>query len=165
MSTTELLQDLQAWYAAQTNGDWEHEYGIRIESLDNPGWFVMIELSGTFLARKPFEHVERKSSETDWIDCDVVAEAFTGAGGPHNLAELLQVFLDWAKREPDWLAVPPSPTQADLDRAFLERLAQMGHPAAAEACRHAECTNARIRNSVFCATHHFEMLRGYLPPE
>jgi len=32
-----LLQFLQEWYLEQCNGDWEHEFGIKIETLDNPG--------------------------------------------------------------------------------------------------------------------------------
>ena len=38
---------LQRWYAEQCNGDWEHEFGIKIETLDNPGWNLEIDLSGT----------------------------------------------------------------------------------------------------------------------
>ncbi|BFV59917.1 hypothetical protein KCMC57_up50210 [Kitasatospora sp. CMC57] len=40
---------LTAWYTAQCDGDWEHEYGIRIETLDNPGWSVEVDLEGTGL--------------------------------------------------------------------------------------------------------------------
>jgi hypothetical protein len=32
------LNELQVWYGAQCNGSWEHTYGIKIETLDNPGW-------------------------------------------------------------------------------------------------------------------------------
>lgn len=34
----DVLGRLERWYAAQCNGDWEHTYGITIETLDNPGW-------------------------------------------------------------------------------------------------------------------------------
>ncbi|MFJ5673999.1 Imm53 family immunity protein [Streptomyces sp. NPDC093097] len=37
------LSSLTAWYTCQCDGDWEHEYGIRIETLGNPGWSVEIE--------------------------------------------------------------------------------------------------------------------------
>ncbi|GHB54781.1 hypothetical protein GCM10010331_48120 [Streptomyces xanthochromogenes] len=33
-----VLDRLQSWYSAQCNGDWEHEWGIKIDTLDNPGW-------------------------------------------------------------------------------------------------------------------------------
>ncbi|UCH44768.1 MAG: hypothetical protein JSV11_10785 [Nitrospiraceae bacterium] len=37
---------LNRWYINQCNGDWEHQYGIVIETLDNPGWRVKIDLTG-----------------------------------------------------------------------------------------------------------------------
>ena len=41
------LDFLQQWYAEQCNGDWEHEFGIKIETLDNPGWSLEIDLAKT----------------------------------------------------------------------------------------------------------------------
>ena len=52
------LQRLQDWYSAQCNGDWEHQQGVRIESLDNPGWALDIDLADTTLADKPFTEVK-----------------------------------------------------------------------------------------------------------
>ena len=42
-----VILQLQQWYEAQCNGDWEHHYGISIESQDNPGWRVEIDLKDT----------------------------------------------------------------------------------------------------------------------
>lgn len=33
-----IFEWLQKWYKSQCDGDWEHEYGIKIETVDNPGW-------------------------------------------------------------------------------------------------------------------------------
>lgn len=44
-----VLNWLQAWYADQCNEDWEHEWGVKIETLDNPGWSVSIDLEETDL--------------------------------------------------------------------------------------------------------------------
>jgi len=41
---------LQAWYPVQCDGDWEHEFGVRVETLDNPGWSLRIDLDGTAMA-------------------------------------------------------------------------------------------------------------------
>ena len=41
------LTQLQQWYLSNCNGDWEHTYGVSIGTLDNPGWSVKIELTGT----------------------------------------------------------------------------------------------------------------------
>lgn len=38
---------LERWYASQCNGEWEHSYGVWIDSLDNPGWQVRISLRET----------------------------------------------------------------------------------------------------------------------
>ena len=38
------IEQLQAWYAAQCNGKWEHTYGIAIGTLDNPGWSLSVDL-------------------------------------------------------------------------------------------------------------------------
>jgi len=41
------LKWLTQWYLAQCNDDWEHLYGVKIDTLDNPGWSLRIELTGT----------------------------------------------------------------------------------------------------------------------
>jgi len=50
-----LIEQIQAWYAAQCNGDWEHQYGISIDTLDNPGWCVTIDLTRTSLENVVFQ--------------------------------------------------------------------------------------------------------------
>lgn len=100
-----ILQRLQTWYAAQCNGDWEHQHGIRIESLDNPGWWIKIDLQGTNLAGKSFSPVRRGISDdkmqhgTVWYYCEVQdGRRFNAAGDPSQLEPLLKIFLDWAER-------------------------------------------------------------------
>jgi len=41
------LSLLEKWYSAQCDGDWEHQYGVSIGTLDNPGWTLEIDLRGT----------------------------------------------------------------------------------------------------------------------
>ena len=38
---------LQQWYYGHCNGDWEHGSGIHIDTLDNPGWSITINLEDT----------------------------------------------------------------------------------------------------------------------
>ena len=90
------LAQLQTWYDAQCDGDWEHGYGVRIESLDNPGWLVTIDLGGTSLESKAFDPVNRLEPEREWMSCEVKEGRFEGAGGPFMLEEILQRFLQWA---------------------------------------------------------------------
>ncbi len=96
------LQDIQAWFSAQANGEWEHSYGIRIDTCDNPGWWVHIDLTDTPLAEKSFMPISKGVSEDmmntdpDWIRCDVRDEVFDGAGDASKLEAILRIFLDWA---------------------------------------------------------------------
>lgn len=88
---------LEAWYAAECNGEWEHTYGIVIETLDNPGWRLRVDLTETTLQDKGFTAVARERSPEDWIDCRVKNSAFEGAGGVSNLEEIIAIFLAWAE--------------------------------------------------------------------
>jgi hypothetical protein len=56
---TGILEQLQAWFARQCNGEWEHDHGISIQSTDNPGWWVKIALSGTSVDNKPSTEIRR----------------------------------------------------------------------------------------------------------
>lgn len=96
-----LLSRLQAWYQANCNGEWEHQHGIRIESTDNPGWWVRISLAGTPLAGRAFAPMMRGEAasldpQPPWLNCQVIDGVFHGAGDAAQLAEILGVFLDWA---------------------------------------------------------------------
>lgn len=104
--SAELITWLQNWYAAQCDGDWEHDYGVQIDTLDNPGWSVVINLAGTSLEGAKFQPVDESyRSEDDWIHCRLLEEHplgdgvrgphFAGAGGPHNLSEILRIFREW----------------------------------------------------------------------
>jgi len=103
-----VVDDLQHWYVAQCDGDWEHSYGVHIETLDNPGWAVTIHVRGTPLEVAAFEPVQIERTDHDWLHCTVGvpdranytgfrARAFLGYCGPHNLAEVLSLFLRWAE--------------------------------------------------------------------
>ncbi|WP_426192982.1 immunity 53 family protein [Massilia sp. DWR3-1-1] len=91
------LVGLQNWYASQCDGDWEHSFGIQIETLDNPGWWLEIDLSDTDALRHEFDPVQRGDALQDarWIDCRVEKGKFIATGGAHCLEEMAMVFLTW----------------------------------------------------------------------
>lgn len=93
----EVLGQLQDWYLSQCDGEWEHQYGVSIDTLDNPGWTVKVDLQGTKLADKSFSAIWDERSDSDWIHCSVRDGAFEGNGGGNNLSELISVFLAWAQ--------------------------------------------------------------------
>lgn len=90
------LERLQLWYESHCDGTWEHDHGLVIDTLDNPGWHVRIDLAGTALHNRPFVPVDRGTDDHDWIRCTVDAATFSGFGGPKNLTGILAIFLDWA---------------------------------------------------------------------
>src|SRR5688500_1451183 len=91
------LIELQRWYEKNCDGDWEHQFGVQIETLDNPGWVLRIDLSGTRLEHCSLEFPDIERTEFDWVHCRVTEERFEAAGGPRNLEEMLRIFLTWAK--------------------------------------------------------------------
>lgn len=94
---SDTLAWLQRWYATQCDEDWEHTYGIRIENVDNPGWWVSIDLEETDLEEKSFAPIEIERNEQDWFFCRVKERRFEGSGGAHNLVEILEAFRRWAE--------------------------------------------------------------------
>jgi hypothetical protein len=108
---------LQKWYESQCNGEREHQHGISINSCDNPGWWVKIDVAGTSLETKPFATVARNVDPeqiariarglepdrcdrgTDWMLCEVKHKVFEGAGDPGKLQTILGAFLNWATPE------------------------------------------------------------------
>jgi len=86
------IEWLMRWYGEQCNGDWEHSYGIRIETLDNPGWSLTIDLVDTDWEdlERPRVLVER--TDADWYDHSVEEGTFKGAGGVANLLDIVREF-------------------------------------------------------------------------
>ena len=92
---------LQAWYMSNCNGEWEHGYGVSIETLDNPGWSVRLELTGTPLHGRTFDRFEYERDEHDWLRMWLEDDALRFACGPLNLSEGLFRFREWAQQTQD----------------------------------------------------------------
>jgi hypothetical protein len=77
---------------------------VKIDTLDNPGWTVEIELRDTTLEAKPFtQHSygvgpDAGTSKDEWLVCNVEGNVFKGRGGPLKLNEIIEVFLEWAEK-------------------------------------------------------------------
>jgi len=98
------LSRLERWCRSQCNFEWEHAQGVRIETLDNPGWSLEVSLKGTSLEGAEFKEQSygvRENAETDgenWLICKVEQKVFKGNGGPFKLEEMIVIFLEWADR-------------------------------------------------------------------
>jgi hypothetical protein len=93
MSKVDPLVGLCEWYLARCDGLWEHGKGVHIRTLDNPGWHVSINLRDTPSERTPFQNVDVKNGENDWLECFVKDVEFVGAGDPLKLTAILEHFL------------------------------------------------------------------------
>lgn len=85
---------LQDWYAQNCIDEWEHFYGLEIRTLDNPGWYVNIDLSETKYQNLMMEKIKREIGEDDWIVCEIVNGVFRGFGDSHKLEEILNIFIN-----------------------------------------------------------------------
>lgn len=160
---------LEQWYRRHCNGDWEHGHGVTIETLDNSGWKVTIDLAGTGLDGKPFSgpDIGRGEDGDDWLYAHMQGSVFEGYGGPAKLGAILDVFRVWCDRVPEEQE-GLSPEQEDLveARARIEEVQRfLGPEIGPDQCRQADCSHFHVALSVFCAEHHIGNLQrvGALP--
>ncbi len=77
----EALHWIMKWYEVHCDGDWEHQHGIKVDTLDNPGWAVHIDLAETELDDEIFDALQVERTERDWMHCKVENKGFHGYGG------------------------------------------------------------------------------------
>lgn len=109
------MEWLANWYKSNCNGEWEHNEGITIVTLDNPGWHITISLNGTPLEKADFAEIEHEGDdENDWFTAKISnreetrelgGRCFIGAGGPDNFNDILAVFKALAEAQGDVNAV------------------------------------------------------------
>ena len=97
-SSNNILYWIQDWFSNQCNEEWEHSHGIKIDTLDNPGWAVVIDLKGTYLENQKMTTVSIDHDDDNWISCSVENNQFKGFSGPKQLNEILEVFRGWAAK-------------------------------------------------------------------
>jgi hypothetical protein len=90
-----MLSALENWYARQCNGEWEHSWGVKITTLDNPGWSVIIDLSDTCKQGALLNRIKIERTERDWIFYRVADNRFEIDCGPENLSEAITLFVEW----------------------------------------------------------------------
>lgn len=96
---TNILNWLMDWYESNCDGFWEHMYGVKIDTLDNPGWAIQIDLTDTLLEDKKFEKIQIDNGDDDWIICRIENNIFRGDGDTHKLIKILEIFKNWVEIE------------------------------------------------------------------
>lgn len=95
-NTVCLIEKLNFWYQAQCNGDWEHQFGISINTIDNPGWKVVIDLCGTRWENLSIERItiDHDNHQLDWMHFEISNSKFIGTSSPMNLSALIEKFFE-----------------------------------------------------------------------
>ena len=98
MTDAQPLDVLMRWYRSHCDGSWEHQHGIWIETLDNPGWRLVIDLNDTELAKAPFESVQSNIDDQNlWWRCWRTDTSFNAACGPEILTIVIKTFIAWVE--------------------------------------------------------------------
>ena len=87
-----MIEWLQNWYTRQCDGKWEHEYGIKIETLDNPGWSIVIDLKNTELEKLKIPYSLNEKTDEDWFGYSIENGVFKAAGGAQSLSVIIELF-------------------------------------------------------------------------
>ena len=90
---------LENWYQSKCDGEWEEYYGIKVVTLDNPGWLVEIDVLETELENKPFTSIDIDNSDDDWMRCEVKNGKFTGVGDKTKLSRIIGIFREWCEQK------------------------------------------------------------------
>ena len=93
------LIKLEKWYQSQCNGEWEHNYGITIGTLDNPGWTVDIDLKETDIEGANMENLIVDNGDNDWIHLKIIDDLFIGRGDPKKLHYIIEAFLHFVEKQ------------------------------------------------------------------
>ncbi len=91
----ENIKWLLKWLESQYKGSWQGQSVVSIGTLDNPGWVFDVNIDRISQQNPPFSKIKIERSEHDWISCFIEDGWFMGAGGPHNLPEIMQIFRNW----------------------------------------------------------------------
>lgn len=98
LPTTVDFRGVIEWYQHHCDDSWEHQHGVKLETLDNPGWLLTINLVETELQGSTMPEVREGLSPDDhpcspsWIHCSIRNHQFRGACDPHQVARLFDIF-------------------------------------------------------------------------
>jgi hypothetical protein len=92
--STNIFQWLSDWYIKNCNGDWEHDYGILIETIDNPGWHVTIDVQDSIIDIENRQWKYSENSPNDWFGFKVEEGKFDASGDPTKLEYLILLFKE-----------------------------------------------------------------------
>lgn len=104
LKNLDILNWLQKWREKNCDGDWEHMFGVSIQTIQIPGWKIKIDLEETELADKNLASNSIQKTKYDWLEYKIARknyQEFQGTCSPKNLREILEIFITWADANSD----------------------------------------------------------------
>jgi hypothetical protein len=89
-----MIQWLQEWYKSYCDGDWEHQYGISITTIDNPGWDLKVDIINTDIEGLEIDYQLIEINENDWYGFKADKYKFEAFGDPSKLETLILKFKE-----------------------------------------------------------------------
>lgn len=87
------LQWLMSWYNEQCNNVWDSSMGVTINTLDNPGWDIYIDVKNTSLNKHEILYTSDPWDEKgNWYGYSIREGIFNGYGDPDKLSILILSF-------------------------------------------------------------------------
>lgn len=110
MGGSDDIEWLTRWYIANCDGEWEEDFGVTIDTLDNPGWRLTVDLDHTRFETRLFKPVyddvpegeqqfQGGDGDTRWMVCRIEGSKFKAWGGPRDLVRMIQTFRAWVDAE------------------------------------------------------------------
>ena len=93
---TTALIFLIDWFATHCDGEWEHDVGIAISTLDNPGWALNVRVEDTELSAVVVDWQTDEESEEVWVHWRSTGRVFEARCGPRDLERALLAFQAFA---------------------------------------------------------------------
>ena len=91
------LNYLMSWYREQCDGDWEHEFGIRIATLDNPGWDLEVDITDTNLEGRVVDRCRKEIAGGGWMFVASTGQMFQASCDPSSFEVVLAEFRQFAE--------------------------------------------------------------------
>lgn len=88
---------------------------INIGTIDNPGWYITINIDCSNFELKTFNILSIDNGDDDWISIKINEGVFIGVGDKNKLTYILEFFRKWYKKE----KTDDTITDIDIDKNDL----------------------------------------------
>ena len=94
----EITDWIQNWFKNNCDGDWEKAEVILINTTENPGWEVEIDISNTSIANMNINWILNENGAQDWYGVKIENQKFNATGDSGKLKFLLGLFKEMIEK-------------------------------------------------------------------